>query len=195
MAAILQEAALLPAPQPVPLATCMGVEVPQPQPPTAQHYPEGACQAVGNTRPRRRRAAYSWVQDESTAPPTAMQEEPLFVGRRTRNSPFMDPPEMAEFPTAERQRMNPEGDYTIPDSKTSMSQLLGGIVAMTKAAGPTGTWRARELQQLLRLNGISIRFGVYVAHALSCTTSSTGFGTAVVRVALPFFARFMLQSW
>eukprot|EP00971_Amphidinium_carterae_P094759 1875438-Amphidinium_carterae.1 len=73
----MQEAAPLPAPQPVSLTTWMGVQVPQPPPPTAQHtaakvppsvfvpYPEGACHAACHTRQRNRRAI--------TAPPTAMQ--------------------------------------------------------------------------------------------------------------------------
>eukprot|EP00971_Amphidinium_carterae_P164741 3266049-Amphidinium_carterae.4 len=88
MAAILREAAPLPAPQPVPMTTFMGVEVPQPQPPTAHAtakappsvfvpYPEGAWQTiaeVANTRQRRRRAAESIVPPTA---PTAMREEPM----------------------------------------------------------------------------------------------------------------------
>eukprot|EP00971_Amphidinium_carterae_P228304 4528417-Amphidinium_carterae.2 len=42
--------------------------------------------------------------------PDAIQEE-VVLGRRGRNSPFVDPPEMEELPIAQRQRMNPEGDY------------------------------------------------------------------------------------
>eukprot|EP00971_Amphidinium_carterae_P007828 154969-Amphidinium_carterae.1 len=102
MAAILQEASPLPAPQPAPLTTWMGVE------PTAEQAtaPAPPCVYVPPhqgmvMRQRNRRAVER---------PTAIQEE-VFLGRRGRNSPYVDPPEVQELPTAQRQRMNPEGDY------------------------------------------------------------------------------------
>eukprot|EP00971_Amphidinium_carterae_P152260 3017799-Amphidinium_carterae.1 len=59
----------------------------------------------------------AWVMARRTRravdplPPVNLQEEWMVLGRRGRNSPFVDPSEMAELPTAQRQRMNTDGDY------------------------------------------------------------------------------------
>eukprot|EP00971_Amphidinium_carterae_P244922 4863087-Amphidinium_carterae.1 len=97
----------LPASPTIPLTTFSEGEQVQPPSSTAA-LATAKGQRHHQQVPRRRRAP------EAIVSPTAMQEEPKLPPlRRTRNSPFADPPEWgeAEAPTAQRQRMNPDGDY------------------------------------------------------------------------------------
>eukprot|EP00971_Amphidinium_carterae_P111554 2209342-Amphidinium_carterae.1 len=84
-----------------PSSTAAPATAKAPPPSVFVPYPEGACFGI---RPRRRRAP------EAIVSPTAMQDVPnLPPVRRTRD--YANWTEADTAPTAQRQRMNPNGDY------------------------------------------------------------------------------------